>query len=182
MNTAIASRYAKALLKMSEELGAMDTVYADMQRISEGCKKLRDLQLLLKSPLVKTDKKIHVLHQIFASSISEVTDKFVILMTKNRRESYLGEIAESYITQYKEKKNIVTAEVISAVPLKDEARAKIRLVLQKWYKAEIEIVEIVKPELVGGFIINVGNKQVDMSVLRRLNQLKKYLNESHNLN
>lgn len=178
----VAVRYAKSLIELANEKGHLDTVYADMRKVLAGCRQIKDLQLLLKSPLVKTDKKIHVFKEIFKGQVCQVTEEFIILLTKNRRESYLENIAEEFIVQYKEKMHIVTVTVTSAVKLDDAIRARIIEVLKKTYKGEIEMIEQVDPKLIGGFILKIGNKEADMSILRQLNQLKKDFNKSYLLN
>jgi F-type H+-transporting ATPase subunit delta len=175
-------RYAKSLIELAIEKGQLDTVYADMRKVLAGCKQIKDLQILLKSPLIKTDKKIQVFKAIFKGQVCTMTEEFIILVTRNRRESYLENISEQFILQYKEKKNIITATVTSAVGLDDTIRAKIMEILKKWYKAEIEIVEKTDPKLIGGFVLRIGNKQADMSILRQLNQLRKDFNKSYLLN
>ena len=178
----VAIRYAKSLIDLANEKGQLDTVYGDMRKVLAGCKQIKDLHLLLKTPLVKTDKKIFVFKAIFKGQVSDVTEHFIILITKNRREGYLEDIAEEFIIQYKEKKNIVTAIVTSAIQLDDTIRGKIMDLLKKWYKAEIEIVEKIDPKLIGGFVLRIGNKEADMSILRQLNQLKKEFNKTYLLN
>jgi len=104
------------------------------------------------------------------------------LLTKKRRESYLENIAEEFISQYKDQKHIVSATVTTAIPLDETARKNITEVLKKWYKTEIELIEKVDPKIIGGFIITVGSKQLDMSVHHQLAELRKDFNKSYILN
>src|ERR1700730_1943409 len=104
----VAVRYAKSLLEIAVEKKQLDTVYADMRKVLMACKHLKDLHLVLKSPLVKTDKKIFVFKAIFKNEVCLITEEFIILLTKNRREGYLEDICEEFIKQYKDKMNIIT--------------------------------------------------------------------------
>lgn len=178
----VAVRYAKSLIDLASEKGQLDTAYADIRIILAACKNLKDFSLLLKSPLVKTDKKIAVFKSILKGQVSPLVEDFIMLLTRNRRESFLENISEEFIVQYKEKKNIITVTVTSAVGLDDVIRKKIMEILNKWYKAEIEIVEKIDTKLIGGFVLRIGNKEADMSILRQLNQLKKDFNKSYLLN
>lgn len=178
----VAVRYAKSLIELADEKGQLDTVYGDMRKVLAGCRQIKDLQLLLRSPLIKTDKKIQVFKAIFKGQVCTIVEEFIILITRNRRESYLESISEQFITQYKEKKNIITAVVTSAIALDATIKSKILDILKKWYKAEIEIIEKIDPKLIGGFVLRIGNKEADMSILRQLNQLKKDFNKSYLLN
>src|ERR1700733_3308009 len=166
-NSAVAARYAKSLLTLATEQGKVDAVYSDMQTLLVSCR-IKDFQLLISSPLVKTDKKIAAFKTIFAGKISDITEKFMVLLAKNKRESYLEKIADEFIDQYKVQKKIVTVVVTSAIKLDDPTRKKLNTILGNWFKTQIELIEKIDPKLIGGFIITVGNRQADVSVLRQL--------------
>jgi F-type H+-transporting ATPase subunit delta len=157
-------------------------VNKDMKMVLVACRKLKDLSLLLKSPLIKTDKKIKIFREIFKDQISQITEDFIILVTKNRREGMLETIAENFIEQYKVKMNIITATVTSAVKLDTQLLAQMKEVLNKSYHATIEIVEKIDQRLIGGFILRIGDKEADLSVQRQLKQLRKNFNQSYLLN
>ena len=91
----IASRYAKSLLYLSLEKGKLDEVYADMQLVGATIDQSRDLELLLLSPVIKTDTKVKVLTLVFGSKIGEISNAFMTLLTNKGREGMLGEIAQS---------------------------------------------------------------------------------------
>jgi len=178
----VAVRYAKSLIQIANEKGQLEAVYTDMRMVLAGCKNLRDLHRLLVSPVIKTEKKVQILKEIFSGQVNVITEQFIVLLTKKRRESYLENIAEEFISQYKDQKHIVSATVTTAIPLDETARKNITEVLKKWYKTEIELIEKVDPKIIGGFIITVGSKQLDMSVHHQLAELRKDFNKSYILN
>ncbi len=178
----VAVRYAKSLIQIANEKGQLEAVYTDMRMVLAGCKNLRDLHRLLVSPVIKTEKKVQILKEIFSGQVNIITEQFIVLLTKKRRESYLENIAEEFISQYKDQKHIVSATVTTAIPLDETARKNITEVLKKWYKTEIELIEKVDPKIIGGFIITVGSKQLDMSVHHQLAELRKDFNKSYILN
>jgi F-type H+-transporting ATPase subunit delta len=180
--TAVAIRYARSLIQIANEKGMLDTVYGDMRIVLAGCKQLKDLRLLLISPVIKTDKKVQVFKEIFSGQVNQITEQFIILLAKKRRESYLEKIAEEFISQYKEQMHIVTAIVTTAIPMDEATRNNVKEILKKHYKSDIEIVEKVDAKLIGGFIITIGNKQVDMSIHHQLTELRKNFNQSYILN
>src|SRR3954467_11791953 len=112
--TRAASRYAKSFIELSTEQGVLEQAYADMKLIAQVCSENNDFRTFLKSPIIKTDKKQAVLKEIFSGKLNKVTDAFVQLITEKKREIYLAEIAREFISQYKEKKKILTAVVITA--------------------------------------------------------------------
>jgi len=149
-----------------------------MKLIMTTCKESNELHVLLKSPIIKTDKKQEILKAIFGSQIESITLEFINVITNKRREMYLEEIAEGFVELYKEQKNILTAIVTTAYGLDDELRKKVLDVVKKSYNSEVELVEKVDKNLIGGFIIRVGDKQDDTSIARKLKSLYRTFNEN----
>ena len=168
-----APRYAKSLMSLAIEQKSLEAAFADMKLIDETCDQNRDLHVLLKSPVVKADKKQAVMNAVFKDKLSPITAGFVKLIINHRRENILHEIADSFVRQYKAHKNIGVAEIITAAPLKAETKAKILAELKKQEGREMEIVEKVDPSLIGGLIVRVGDKQYDGSIARKISDLKK---------
>jgi len=70
--TRIASRYAKSLLDLATEQGKVDKVLEDMKTFNEAAAQ-RDFELVLKSPIIKSDKKQAILKEIFGGQFDELT-------------------------------------------------------------------------------------------------------------
>lgn len=177
----VAPRYAKSLLDLALEKGQLEAVYGDMQQLKRVSDGNHDFVLFLNSPVVKTDKKVAVLNALFKGKLSDLSMSFLTLMTNKHRESYLPQIAESFIAQYKEHKKILTAVVISATGLDDTTRAKALELVKAQAKGEVELVEKVDPSVIGGFVLRIGDKQVDRTVSRQLANLKKSFSENKSI-
>jgi F-type H+-transporting ATPase subunit delta len=170
----IASRYAKSLLSLSLEKGKVDEVYADMQLVGTTIHQSRDLELLLLSPVIKTDTKVKVLTLVFGSKIGEISNAFLTLLTKKGREGMLGEIAQSFVDQVKAHKQIVSAKLVTAAPIDAETRSTINALATKLAAGKsVELVEKVDETLIGGFILNVGDQQIDASISGEIKSLKR---------
>ena len=175
----LSARYAKSLLGLAIEQNALDAVYTDMQAVKAACADSRDLALLLKSPVVKTDKKQSILKEVFGGMLGELSMAFINLLTDKRREYHLEGIASAFITQYKAHNNITTATVTSAVALSDDAREKLRgMVKQSYPGQEIELQEQIDASLIGGFVIRVADKQVDASIKHSLREMQMEFNKN----
>jgi F-type H+-transporting ATPase subunit delta len=177
-NSIVASRYAKSLLDLALEQGSLEKVHADMLLIEETCKHSKELAIFLKSPVIKPDKKRAVLKQVFSGKLSPITDSFIDLMTVKLRESYLEPIAAEFIKQYKRHKNILTAVITTASGLDDNLRKQVLDLVKKSENSEIELVEKVDKGLIGGFVLRIGDRQVDASILRQLHDLRKEFSEN----
>ncbi len=170
-----ATRYAKSLMDLAVEGNQLDAVRQDMKAISEICTTNHEFDLFLKSPVIKTDKKLQVLKSIFEGKISKITLSFLSLITAKHRESYIREIAAAFDELYKTNKNIFTAVVTSARGLDAASREKVLDLLRAQTKGEVELVEKVNPDTIGGFILKIGDRQIDKTVARQLIDMKKQL-------
>lgn len=171
----VASRYAKSLMDLAVESNTLDTVMNDMKAVAGTCAHNHEFKLFLKSPVIKTDKKIEVLNQIFGGKISKLSQSFLTLITTKGREALLPEIATEFSEQYKQSKNIFTAVVTSANGLDATTKQKITELVKAQLKGEVELIEKIDPKTIGGFILRVGDKQIDRSVARQLTTLKNQL-------
>jgi F-type H+-transporting ATPase subunit delta len=173
-NPRLAGRYAKSLLDIAQEQNTLDAVTNDMRVIRKACLSNHDLRLLLKSPVIKADKKHAILHAIFGEKIQRVTMVFLNLLVSKGREVYLSEIAEAYETQHKELKNIKTVHLTTAVAIDENLRKTIldKVTDSIQNDGSIELHTIVNEHLIGGFTLEMGDKLFDASIRRDLNDIK----------
>lgn len=169
----VAKRYAKSFLGLVAEKGQLEEAFADMTLLHTTTSQSADLTLMLKSPVVNTDKKVSILKMLFADKVSKATMLFILLITKKRREGVIPEIAKAFIDQYKLKKGITTAVVTSAVVLADDAKQRILDIVKQEVGGTIELETEIDPELIGGFVLRIGDKQLDTSILSRVDDLRQ---------
>jgi F-type H+-transporting ATPase subunit delta len=85
-NPRLATRYAKSLIDLAQEKGQLEVVYDDMKYLQAICKSNRDFVNLLKSPVIKADKKNTIITAVIANSkLSELTTSFIKLMVNKNR-------------------------------------------------------------------------------------------------
>lgn len=172
-NARIAGRYAKSLLDLCIEKNQLDNTAADMQCLHQAFTESRELRNLLSSPVVKSDAKSAVLEKVFGKSLSPFTMAFIRLLTDKRREHYLGEVAESFHRQLLAYRGIVRAEVVSAVKLDEQTRAKLLQQATLIAGCNVELTERIDAELLGGFRLKVGDRLIDGAVSSSLSQLRR---------
>lgn len=178
----VASRYAKSLIDLAVETKQLDEVIKDMRLVKKVCSENSDFITMLQSPVIKTDKKQAIFKAVFEGKISKTSLAFLNLIAVKMREAYIPEIAASVDEQYKIRKNITTAKVTSAISLDEKLRKQVLSIVKQNATGEIELVEKVDPSLIGGFILTIDDKQVDQSVKRKLNDLRKNFSGSVYLN
>lgn len=174
----IASRYSKALIELALQEGTLEQIHVDMNYVLETCKSNRSLVAFLKSPVIKTDKKISILQEVFGNKLTKQTISFLELVATKNRENFLLEIIEEFLNQYKIKKNIITAVVTTANGIDEIIRKQVVDIVRGGGSSEIVVQERVDNNIIGGIIVRVGDRQVDASVARKLNKLKQRFNEA----
>ena len=173
IETKVAKRYAKSLIDLSSETGVLDTIANDMKLLASVCDQNRDLAALLASPIINGDKKLSILKKVFADKMNKLSLAFFDIITKKGREAYLEAIAKEFTCQYKEMKGIQTAVITSAVGLDDKLREEVYSIIRKSAQSEIELVEKVDKNLIGGFVLRMGDKQYDASIASDLKKLTR---------
>jgi F-type H+-transporting ATPase subunit delta len=174
--TIVASRYAKSLLELSIEKNNLDKINEDMVQLSEVCEESKDLTNLLSNPVVNSDKKNDVFDKLFKGKMDNLSLSFIHLITKNKRENILPNIAYSFTELYKNYKRILDVELISATPLEESTKSKIiDKVKAKYNGFSIHLIEEINPSLIGGFIVKIKDMQIDASISSQITNLKNIL-------
>lgn len=172
----IAARYAKSIIDLAKETGKLETVKKDMELFSEAIGN-RDLFLMIKSPIIKGDKKISIFKAIFGGKVDELTSSFFDIVIRKGREELLPNIASAFNTQYNEMHNITSAEVVTATEISEALLSEIKSKISALGVSAENVIlkKKVDPSLIGGFILQVGDKLIDASVKSNLAKLRKEL-------
>ncbi|RFS23820.1 F0F1 ATP synthase subunit delta [Chitinophaga silvatica] len=177
-NPRLASRYAKALIDLAQELNQLEAVNTDMLYLHQVLKSSTDLVNLLKSPIIKADKKQKILAAVFEGRLSNTTFAFINLLVSKSRESALYEMTAEFTRQYMVLKNISKVKVTTAVPLDAATLEAIRQKVASQSTQEIVLESAVDPELIGGFVLETNGQLIDASVLRDLKDIKQQFSKN----
>jgi F-type H+-transporting ATPase subunit delta len=178
LDTLIAERYAKSLFELALETGKLEQIRKDMDLMVDVCLNNRDFRQMLLSPVIRPDKKIAVMDEIFKGKIEELSKQFYRLLSQKRREKYLEGIAKQFIAKYKQYHNILVVEIRSAVPLNKELREKIVAIIETRSKGTVELIEIIDKNMIGGFIVSDEGRRYDASLTTTIKKLKKEFEEN----
>jgi len=175
----VASRYVKSLLGLAVERGVLEEVNEDMRMFVRVCSSNRDFVNMLRSPIIRHEKKKAVLEKLFKGRVNSLTFDIIEILTRKNREPLLPAIAKEFNVEYNIFKGIGKATVTTTVPMDAALRAEIEAVVKQLSnKSTIELVENVDPGLLGGFVLNVEDRQIDASIKSKLKHLR--LQFSHN--
>jgi F-type H+-transporting ATPase subunit delta len=95
-------------------------------------------------------------------------------MIRKSRESYLPEVVTAFIKQYKANKNIYSVKLTTASGLSEELKSAIVKQVQATTEMQnIELETVVNEALIGGFVLQAGDKLIDASIAYDLKNIAK---------
>lgn len=178
-NTRLATRYATPILDLANQNGVLEEVKHDMELFKALCNENKELILMLRSPIVSSIKKSEILKKLFTGRFNALTLKAFNIVTRKGREAYLPEIAEVFLKKYNLLKGIQEVTLVTAVPLTDKLRTEFEQLVKKLSNKESLIHEEVDPEVIGGYVLKLGDQQIDESINGQLKELElKFKNET----
>ncbi len=172
-----AIRYAKATLEHAIEEKADAAVNADMEQIAATIAGSAELRLVLESPVIKAEDKNNALLEIF-SGANGITKGLIQTLLGNKRISLLQEVALKYSDLYRELKGERRAIVTTAVPLSGDLEKKILETVTRATGNQVSLENRVDPDIIGGFVLRIGDTRYDASIASKLNGLKREFTKS----
>lgn len=168
----ISVRYAKALFALAKESGVLDDLKKDIELLYQCIFEIPELQYVIHSPVIKTAEKARLFEELFHTSFHTITLSFILLVLDRRREEYLAGISRYFLTLMKAEQGIQPAEVVTVVPLDESLRQSVLRFISRKFKAQVELNEAVNEKLIGGFILRVGDLQIDASLASKLKRIQ----------
>lgn len=175
----VAARYAKSLLDLAKEKNLLKEIHSDMSSLLTILNKQADLWNVLKSPIIKSDKKSQVMHSLFDSKFQTLTLGFFDILLRKKRESFVKEIAQAFIQQYNVMNGIIQATVTTANAADAAFGERMASFIEQQTGKKVELHAQTNPELIGGVVIQVGDKLFDASIAGKLRQIKQELTNTY---
>ncbi len=168
-----AKRYAQAVFQIALARQELDGWQSDLEKIV----RVGDnavLKALLENPKLRFSGKARLLAEML-SDINPLALNLVYLLVMRDRFNLVGEIAEGYQRFFDSHRGIESAEVITAVPLDDEAKSKLAKHLEAIVGKKVVVKHEVDASLLGGVVARVGGKLLDGSTRSRLRAMKEVM-------
>ena len=167
----ISVRYARALLKSATELKVEEKVYADMIMLAACYVEVADLRATIENPMLLRSEKVRLLTIALGPDANELSKRFIELVLKEGREKVLQFMANSYITLYRQQKNITRGKLTTAVAVSDAVEQKMKQMVEAKTQGTVEFTTEVDPSIIGGFVLEYDTYRMDASVKTKLNRI-----------
>ena len=172
LTSKVAKRYAQGLLDFTQESGNTESVFNEMKDIVKIMSQSKDLNQFFSTPIIDARKKEAIALEIF-KDFSPVAKNLIRLVIKQGRESQLKGIAQEFINKVEDIKGTQRISLTSASKLSEQNIQKIIADSKMVNVTNYDLETIIKPDILGGYILRVGDQQIDASVKTQLNNIKK---------
>lgn len=169
----VSSKYAAALLDISEDKKNLDIISEDMELIYNVIESNKNLIRLLENPVVKPEVKSSILTEIFKSKISNDSLEFINFVVDKNRENFLVSIIKRFLELRDEKLGIVYVEVKTPFEFNDDQKNQLKNKLENLTNKKIRFKFQIDKDIIGGFIAKAGDTVYDASINHQLDLLKK---------
>lgn len=171
-------RYAKAYLEYAIQSQMTDEGLSDMETISETINESRELRRILSEPFITDNKKNDILMRVFKGNVSDKTLNFISLMIDKNRADIIADIYPQYRELYNEYNNIAVVTITTAVKIDEATTQKFLYFVKDVIQGNIQIVNKIDENIIGGFIIRRGDYVYDASIRTKLKNLSKIFAEN----
>jgi F-type H+-transporting ATPase subunit delta len=171
-NAIVAYRYAKALIDLAIEQKVVSEVNEDMKFFAEICDQNKEFQAVMANPIVRHGKKKTILKNIFENRVNPVTYSIFDVLTRKNRENLIYPISTEFQKLFVQLNKIQPASVTSVEPLTEEQKNAFIKIVEDASGKKVELEEKIDEKLIGGYVLKVGDTQIDTSVRKKINDLK----------
>lgn len=171
----IAARYAKSLFDFAQQQNVIELVKEDILLLQRTLRENIVLQAVLRNPIVPQDKKLKILDSLFISRMQSVTISFFKLLVKKGRSDVLKLITQAFLTQYNTTNSIIRASFVVSEGCSEALQDNVRKIVKQATGKNVILETTIDSTLLGGFILTVEDRQVDASILGKLNRLRRSL-------
>lgn len=171
----ITDRYAKAFIELAEKQDMLDKFNSDLIAVKETIKSNKDLSDFLEHPLIQASDKKEVMEKVFGEHVSPYTLNLIKLLIDKNRALILTLLADHYRAILREKRNIATAQIISAIEIDDDIKDRVKEKLERAFKRTIELEHVIDKDIIAGMIVKIDDKVVDGSIRTKLENMKRQL-------
>ncbi|KAL4452278.1 hypothetical protein ABPG75_007940 [Micractinium tetrahymenae] len=177
----VPGRYAAALYMAAVKTDTLGKVEDELSQVASLMAESRDFSAFVADPSVPRETKVDGLNSVLTKmGATDITKNFVGLLADNNRLSELSRIVAKFAEIAADQRGEVKAVVTTAEGLSREEVEDIQRGLQPLLKPgqKLTLEEEVDPSIIGGVILAMGDKYVDMSILARVKRLQQIVRDA----
>ena len=176
----IASRYASALFRFATEQGSADTVYGESVRLLDAFASVPGLwDAMADGVMVGEETRLALVRSALGGAVSPVMERFVRLLSAKGRTDCIRLIFQDYADLYYREKGILRVRLVTPRDPSPKLLSSLRSLIRKRTGREADIQVAVNPDLIGGFVLDLGDEILDASVASQLEKIRRTLTDKN---
>lgn len=171
----VSTTYAQAIFEVATEIDSLDQIKDELEFINESFKTHPEFYEVFRTPKISKEERKSIIVKVFGDKVSKEVMNFMKILIDKRRGAAIESIYNEFVDMVDDHKGVVKAVVESAIPMTDEEQNALTEKLAKVTGQEVHLKAVVKPEVIGGLVVRIGDKVIDGSVKSRLDIMKDNL-------
>jgi ATP synthase F1 delta subunit len=164
--------YAEALFDVAKEKGKLDAVRGELAQFVDAVDGNRELQVFFFSPYFSSAETVAGLTRAVSGADAELLN-FLELLIEKQRMPEIFRIRRQLDELWKQENRRIDVTVTSAVTLEPAVVEKVGEEIERQTGQKVDLSSRVDAEILGGIVLQVGNKVLDASIRSRLEKLRK---------
>lgn len=173
----VSKTYASALFELVTEEQMVDQILAEYEFVSNSFDEFPELFDIITSPQVSIEEKGKIIDETFGKHVSEILTNFFKLLIDKKRSDVMHEVYGDFKALVEAQKGLVVAKVESVIPLEANEIKDLEAKLNNVTGKTVTVNNVINPDIMGGLVVKVGDKVIDGSIKRKLENLKHELAE-----
>jgi len=172
IRASLAGRYASALFDLARDQRQIESVGKSLDALGQALLDPKDFAELIASPLVSREEASKAFAALAPQlGLDPIATNFLGVLARNGRKGELRNVIRAFGRLAAEHRGEVTAEVVTAHPLRDDQIAALKQQLRARAGREVTIDASVDPKILGGIVVELGSQRIDASIRTKLNRL-----------
>ena len=173
----VSKTYASALFELALEEQMIDQILAEYEFVANSFDEFPEFFGIINSPKVSADEKIKIIDDTYGKQISVLLINFFKLLIEKKRADVMDDVYGDYKILVEAHKGLVVAKVESVIPLEANEIKDLEAKLNQVTGKTVTVNNVINPDIMGGLVVKVGDKVIDGSIKRKLENLKHELAE-----
>ena len=169
-------RYAQAIFQIASAADTLEEWSGDLGTLASVLQN-QDFSTLLDAPQVSAAQKLKAIRQILNSAIGSLAINFVSILAIRNLVHLVPRVLEEYGRLLDAHRGIERGEVVAAVPLNDEQQRRVSEILENVVGTNVRLAIHVEPSVIGGLIVQIGDRVIDGSLRTRLEEMRRVIVE-----
>lgn len=173
-NTALARRYATALIKIGTEDKSFERIGKDLRSLIHAFTGSPEIYKVLLNPMYKQEQRMALAGKVSEKiGASDDVARFLAILVEGRKVRLLPDICDAYFAMEDDLAGRLRVTVESPVALDKKLMGELTKKLHEETKKEIILTFVKKEDLIGGLVLKVGNTVLDGSLRAQLGRVSE---------